>query len=104
MEYTRTMKTKFTIETQSVPAGFFSHLLVKGVDDRKVHDCRTSSLKSGGWCHLASNPRAKFSKSEPESQDLLRKTVEKEVLRLEKHGDLRPSQVLRLELLKEFLG
>jgi len=94
---------KFTIETLSVPAGFFSYLLVQGVDDRKVHGCRTSSLKEG-WLYLASNPRAKFSKSESESQDLLRKTVKKEIRKLEVHGDLRPSQVLRMNLLKEFVG
>ena len=90
---------KFIIHTLSVPAGFFSYLLVKGVDDRKVHGCRTSSLKEG-WCHLASNPRAKFSKSESESRDLLLKTIEKEIRRLENHVDLRPSQVLRLDLLR----
>jgi hypothetical protein len=95
---------EFTIETLSVPAGFFSYLLVKGVDDRKVDNCRTYSQKPGGWCHIASNPRAKFSKSEGESITLLRKTITKEVMKLEKHGDPRPSQVLRMELLKEFLG
>lgn len=95
---------EYTIETISVPAGFFSYLLVKGVDDRKVDNCRNYSQKPGGWYHLASNPRAKFSKSESVSQDLLRKTIEKEIRKLENHGDLRPSQVLRLELLKEFLS
>lgn len=94
---------EFTIETLSVPAGFFSYLLVKGVDDRKVDKCHTSSLKQG-WCTLASCPRAKFSKSEGESVTLLKKTITKEVMKLEKHGDPRPSQVLRMELLKEYLG
>jgi len=94
---------EFTIETLSVPAGFFSYLLVKGVDDRKVHNCHTSSLKQG-WCTLASCPRAKFSTSEGASIDLLRKTIAKELTKLEKHGDPRPSQVLRMELLKEFIG
>jgi hypothetical protein len=91
---------KFIIETLSAPAGFFSYLLVRGVDDRKVHGCHTSSLKKG-WCSLASCPRAKWSKSESESRDLLLKTVKKEIRKLEVHGDLRPSQVLRLELLRQ---
>jgi hypothetical protein len=91
---------KFTIETLSVPAGFFSYLLVQGVDDRKVHGCHTSSLKEG-WLYLASCPKAKFSKSESESRDLLLKTIKKEIRKLETHGDLRPSQVLRLELLRQ---
>lgn len=95
---------EYIIETVSVPAGYFSHLLVRGVDDRKVHGCRTYSQKEGGWCHLASNPRAKFSTSEGASIDLLRKTIAKEVTKLEKHSDPRPSQVLRMELLKEFIG
>jgi hypothetical protein len=91
---------KFIIHTLSVPAGFFSYLLVQGVDDRKVHGCHTTSLKKG-WCSLASCPRAKWSKSESESRDLLLKTVKKEIRKLEVHGDLRPSQVLRLELLRQ---
>ena len=91
---------KFIIHTLSVPAGFFSYLLVQGVDDRKVHGCHTTSLKKG-WCSLASCPRAKFSKSESESRDLLLKTVKKEIRKLEVHGDLRPSKVLRLELLRQ---
>jgi hypothetical protein len=95
---------EFIIETQSVPAGFFSHLLVRGVDDREVDNCRTYSQKSGGWCHLASNPRAKFSKSESESESLLLKTVEKELRKLQTTTDLRPSRVLRMKLLKEFVG
>lgn len=97
------MDNKYTVETISVPAGFFSYLLVKGVDVRKVHNCHISSIQNG-WCTLASNPRAKFSKTEPESRDLLRKNILREVKKLEAHGDLRPSQVLRLELLKEFLS
>lgn len=95
---------EYIIETVSVPAGYFSHLLVRGVDDRKVHGCRTYSQKEGGWCHLASNPRAKFSESEQESCDLLRKNITREVKKLESNGDLRPPQVLRLELLREFLS
>lgn len=94
---------EFIIETISVPAGFFSYLLVKGVDDRKVHNCHGSSLKQG-WCTLASNPRAKFSRSESESRDLLLKTIKKEIRMLENHGDPRSSQVLRLDLLKSFIG
>jgi len=94
---------EFIIETLSVPAGFFSYLLVKGVDDRKVHNCHGSSLKEG-WCTLASNPRAKFSRSESESRDLLLKTIKKEIRKLENHGDLRTSQILRLDLLKKFIG
>lgn len=93
----------YAIATVSAPDGFFSYLLVTQMVDGKVDKVYPSSFVDG-WFNLASCPRAKFSNSEPESHNLLRKNVAKEIASLEKKVDLRPSQVKRMELLKGFLS
>lgn len=103
--YANTME--FIIHMISTPSGFFSFLLIDGVPRDTVAGTRESSfrheLNRPGLLHLAIGPKGKWSSSPAESIELVRKNVVKEVKRLESNGDLRPSQVRRLNILKAWL-
>jgi len=91
-----------TIQTIKVPAGFFSYLKV---NNHTEDIAGVPSMKGtmGEPTTVTSNPRATFGVSEEDSLRLLRKNITSEIKRMEKNGDLRPSQVRRLDLLKKGL-
>ena len=91
------------LSTQSYPAGFRTTLYVVGARE-EVAGTHYADGRSADTRSLAHAGRAKFSPTLAGALEDLRKNVTREVKRLEKHGDLRPSQVRRLELLKQFLG
>ncbi len=90
----------FRVDTIQAPAGFFSYLKVSGVteDVWKMYDHRRP-----GFHTVTSNPRATWGKTEEDSKALLRKSIRGEITLWEKRSGLRPSQILRLEILKQGL-
>ena len=88
-----------TIQTINVPAGFFSYLRVHGHTE-DIAGVLTMKESMGAPTKVTCNPRATFGVSEEDSLRLLRKNITSEIRKLEKKGDLRPSQVRRLDLLK----
>jgi hypothetical protein len=91
-----------TIQTINVPAGFFSYLKVHGHTEDIAGV--VPHMGAMGPTMVTSNPRATFGESEEDSLRLLRKNILSEIKRMEKRGDLRPSQVRRLDLLKKGLN
>ena len=91
-----------TIQTINVPAGFFSYLKVKDHTE-DIAGVPSSKGTMGEPTTVTSNPRATFGVSEEDSLRLLRKNILSEIKRMERNGDLRPSQIRRLDLLKKGL-
>jgi hypothetical protein len=89
----------FIVETKVAPAGTICSLYVQGlVDD--VWKVYPSVLQSGHSHYIMTG---QWGQDEEDARRLLRKMIEKEVKKLSNHGDLRPSQVRRLDLLKTVL-
>lgn len=100
------MKTTYTIHTIEgafdLEGHFFSYLMIPTpVEDVTKVIC--SSLVDGSSV-LATGPKGKWSPSVEASIETVRKNVVKEIRSLEAHGDLRPSQVRRLDLLKGWVA
>lgn len=88
------------VSTDKVPSGFYSNLHAQAPVGRIA---KTYPVEETGWVNLASHPKGVSSPTREGSIEILRKNVVKQVRALEKKGDLRPSEVLRLELLKRSL-
>lgn len=100
------MKTTYTINTVegafALEGHFFSYLMIP-TPTEDVAKLYSSSIAEGTSV-LATGPKGKWSPSVEASIETVRKNVVKEIRNLEAHGDLRPSQVRRLDLLKGWVA
>lgn len=96
----------YVIKTVEAPAGFFSHVYLDQGIRRDIPSKYTyPSLVDGrDMTHLVNGPKGKWSKTLEESFEEVRKEVNRQIRKLEKDGDLRPSEVRRLDLLRGSLG
>lgn len=92
---------EYIVKTQSAPSGFHSSLFVR-VEDEGVDIWKVFTTEVRGDLFVSVG-RYVSSPTEQGSIDLLLGQVKKEVKSLRRHGDLRPSQVRRLDLLQGFL-
>ena len=92
---------EYIVKTQSAPAGFHSSLFLR-VEDEGVDIWKVFTTEVRGDLFVSVG-RHGWSPTEQDSIDLLLSQVKKEVKSLRRHGDLRPSQVRRLDLLQGFL-
>ena len=87
----------FTLEHHVAPAGHFYHLRIEGLTDTiwktyPAGPADTWTLAAGRWGTSPEN-----------ALELLKAEIQKEIKRLQKNDDLRPSQVRRLDILQEAL-
>lgn len=92
-----------SVQTEEMPAGFFSYLRVQGHTD-DIAGVASSRGSMGQPTTVTSNPRATFGVDEEDSLRLLQKNIASEIRRLERNRDLRPSQARRLDLLRQGLA
>ena len=97
MEHTIDSKSGFVVTV--APAGFHADLFTN------VSDLPGSFPNVGSYKFFVqvSGNKGKWSDTHEGSIENLKKSISKEVSRLEKHGDLRPSEVRRLDFLRSVL-
>lgn len=100
------MKTTYTIHTIEGAFALAGHFFSSVIIPTPVEDVAKlySSSVADGTSVLATGPKGKWSPSVEASIETVRKNVLKEIRNLEAHGDLRPSQVRRLDLLKGWIA
>lgn len=102
MGYTGTME--FILKTyESLDNLFHTSLYVTGIDPSTVHNCWDTEVEGQSYLKTP-GMKGKWYSTKEESIKKLKSFVRKEVKSLGGHGDLRPSQVRRLDILKEFLN
>lgn len=94
---------EFILNThESLDNKFHTDLRIGGVNPSTIHGCYPTS-EGISFLSVGGN-KGKWYPTVEESIEGLKNNLRKEVRRLEGHGDLRPSQVRRLEVIKEFLN